>query len=175
MGDADGRGESMAKKAKKAAPEGEAAEGGEAGGGKKKKLIAIAAVVLLLGGGGGGWFLMKKKGPEQAAVEVKKPLAFVDVGDIVLNLASETPGDKPRFLRVKIALELKDAVVAKDVQPLMPRVLDIFQVFMRELRPSDIEGSGGIHRLREELLRRVNLAVFPSKIDAVLFKELVLQ
>lgn len=163
----------MAKK-KKAAPEGEATDGGEAGGGGKKKLIMIAAAVLLLGGGG-GFFMMKKKAPDPAAVEVKKPVAFVDVGDIVLNLASETPGDKPRFLRVKIALELKDALVAKDVQPLLPRVLDIFQVFMRELRPSDIEGSGGIHRLREELLRRVNLAVFPSRIDAVLFKELVLQ
>ena len=164
----------MAKKPKKA--EGEAAEGAPApeGGGGKKKLIIIAAALLLLGGGGGGWFLMKKKAPEQVA-EVKKPAAFLDVGDIVLNLAQENASDRQRFLRVKIALELKDPLVAKDVTPLMPRVLDIFQVFMRELRPSDVEGSGGIHRLREELLRRVNLAVFPSKVEAVLFKELILQ
>jgi flagellar FliL protein len=163
----------MAKKAKKPAAEGDAAPEGAAGGGKKK-LIAIAAAALLLGGGG-GWFLLKKKAPDQQVAEVKKPVAFVDVADIVLNLALEAPGDKPRFLRVKIALEVKDAKVVSEVQPLMPRVLDIFQVFMRELRPSDIEGSGGIHRLREELLRRVNLAVFPTKVDAVLFKELVLQ
>ena len=164
----------MAKKAKKAAPEGEAAPEGAASGGAKKKLIAIAAAVLLLGGGG-GWFLLKKKAPDQQVAEVKKPVAFLDVADLVLNLALDNPNDKPRFLRVKIALELKDSGLAKEVQPLMPRVLDIFQVFMRELRPSDIEGSGAVHRLREELLRRVNLAVFPTKVDGILFKELVLQ
>lgn len=165
--------ERMAKKAKTAAPEEEGAEGGAGGG--KKKLIIIAAAALLLGGGGGGWFLMRKPAHDEHAAEVKKPVAFLDVGDIVLNLAQDNPGDKPRYLRVKIALEVKDAKIVGDVQPLMPRVLDIFQVFMRELRPSDIDGSGGVHRLREELLRRVNIAVFPSKVDAVLFKELVLQ
>lgn len=164
----------MAKKAKKAAPEGEAPEG-EAKAGGKKKLIIIVAAVLLLGGGGGGWFFMRKKAPETPVAEIKKPVAFLDLSDIVLNLAQEGTADRARFLRVKIALETKDALVAKEIQPLIPRVLDIFQVFMRELRPSDIEGSGGIHRLREELLRRVNLAVFPNKVDAVLFKELVLQ
>jgi flagellar FliL protein len=164
----------MAKKAKKA-PEGEAPAEGEGGGGGKKKLIIIVAAVLLLGGGGGGFFLMKKKAPDAHAAEVKKPVAFLDVADIVLNLAQDNPTDKPRFLRAKIALELKDSKAADEVKPLMPRVLDIFQVFMRELRPSDVEGSGGVHRLREELLRRVNLAVFPNKVDAVLFKELILQ
>lgn len=165
----------MAKKAKKAAPEGEAPEGEAKAGGGKKKLIIIVAAVLLLGGGGGGWFFMRKKAPETPVAEIKKPVAFLDLSDIVLNLAQEGTADRARFLRVKIALETKDALVAKEIQPLIPRVLDIFQVFMRELRPSDIEGSGGIHRLREELLRRVNLAVFPNKVDAVLFKELVLQ
>jgi flagellar FliL protein len=58
---------------------------------------------------------------------------------------------------------------------LLPRVTDIFQVFARELRASDLEGSGGIYRLREELLRRVNVAVYPSKVDAVLFKEVIVQ
>lgn len=169
----------MAKKAKKVASEidGEEDEaGGEAkGGGGKKKLIMIAGAALLVAGGGGVYFLTKKPAPPPVVVEAKKPVAFVEVGDILLNLASETPGEKPRFLRAKISLELKDALVAKDVQPLLPRVFDIFQVFLRELRPSDIEGSAGIHRLREELLRRVNIAVSPSKVDAVLFKELVLQ
>jgi flagellar protein FliL len=29
--------------------------------------------------------------------------------------------------------------------------------------------------LKEELLRRVNLAVYPSKVEAILFKELLIQ
>jgi len=164
----------MAKKAKKAASEDGAAEDGKAAGGAKKKLAVIAAAVLLLGGGG-GFYLMKKKPDAEHAQEARKPVAFLDVSDIVVNLAQESSADKPRLLRAKIALEVKDAKAVTEVQPLMPRVLDIFQVFLRELRPSDIEGSGGLYRLREELLRRVNLAVFPNKVDAVLFKELVVQ
>ncbi|WP_375459917.1 flagellar basal body-associated protein FliL [uncultured Enterovirga sp.] len=163
----------MAKKAKpNAAPEGEAVEGEKPAG--RKKLVIIVAAVLLLGGGG-GWFVMRKPAPDQNAAAAKKPVAFLDVADMVVNLASEPNQDRPRFLKLKVALEMKDAKIVGDVQPLLPRVQDIFQVFVRELRASDLEGSGGIHRLREELLRRVNLAVFPSKIDAVLFKEVIVQ
>jgi flagellar protein FliL len=62
-----------------------------------------------------------------------------------------------------------------ELQPMMPRVLDTFQVFMRELRPQDLEGSAGLYRLKEELTRRVNVAVFPARVEAVLFKELMVQ
>jgi flagellar FliL protein len=57
----------------------------------------------------------------------------------------------------------------------MPRVMDAFQTYLREMRPNDLEGSAGLYRLRDELTRRVNLAVAPTKINAVLFKEIVVQ
>ena len=86
------------------------------------------------------------------------------------------PGqEKPKFAKLKIALELKDAKVEAEVKPLLPRIEDTFQVYMRELRASDLDGSAGIYRLREELLRRVNVAIYPAKVDAVLFKEVVVQ
>lgn len=164
----------MAKKAKpKAAPEGEGADAAPKGG--KKKLVIIVAALVVLGGGGAGWFLTRKPAPDAHAVEAKKPVAFVDIAEMMVNLASEPSGERPRFLKLKVALEVKDAKVATEVQPLLPRVQDIFQVFVRELRASDLEGSGGIYRLREELLRRVNLAVSPTKVDAVLFKEVIVQ
>ena len=53
--------------------------------------------------------------------------------------------------------------------------MDAFQTYLREMRPSDLEGSAGLYRLRDELTRRVNLAVAPTKINAVLFKEIVVQ
>ncbi len=166
----------MAKKAKpKAAPEGEAGEEAPAAGGGKKKIVIALAVVLLLGGGAGGWFFFKKPRADAHVAEVKKPVAFLDVAEMVVNLASEPNGERPRFLKLKVALELKTSKIVDDVKPLLPRVQDIFQVFVRELRASDLEGSGGIHRLREELLRRVNLAVFPNRVDAVLFKEVIVQ
>ena len=45
----------------------------------------------------------------------------------------------------------------------------------RELRKSDLEGSAGIYRLKEELRRRINVAIFPAQVDAILFKELLVQ
>jgi flagellar FliL protein len=57
----------------------------------------------------------------------------------------------------------------------MARVLDAFQVYLRELRRSDLEGSAGIYRLREELQRRVNLAVYPASVENILFKEILIQ
>ena len=163
----------MAKKATAPAPE---AEGGEAAPAKKSKLklVVIAAAVLALGGGG-AWFALGRGGHAKATVADKKPISFVDIKEMTVNLAAEPNQEKPRFLKLKVALEVKDPKIVTEVQPLLPRVEDIFQVFVRELRASDLEGSGGIYRLREELLRRVNVAVAPSRVDAVLFKEVIVQ
>ncbi|HSJ40876.1 MAG TPA: flagellar basal body-associated FliL family protein, partial [Xanthobacteraceae bacterium] len=61
------------------------------------------------------------------------------------------------------------------IKPSMPRVTDIFQTYLRELRPADLNGSAGLCRLKEELTKRVNVALAPSQVSAVLFKEVVVQ
>jgi flagellar protein FliL len=156
-------------------------------GGGKIKLIggALAAVALL--GGGGWWFFLKGKPKQEVAAQQgaqgavasnagpRKPSAFLDLPELTVNLAAGGQQDRQQFLRMKIALEVQEQKVVTEIQPMMPRVLDTFQVFMRELRPQDLEGSAGLYRLKEELTRRVNVAVFPAKVDAVLFKELMVQ
>ena len=171
----------MAKKPKKAPVEGEAAAA-DAPKSKKKLIIIAAAALLVLGGGGGGAFVMMKKraavptdGEHAAQVEEKKPVVFLDVREMILNLTPEANQDKAKFAKIRIALELKDSKVESEVKPLMPRVEDTLQVYMRELRASDLSGSAGLYRLREELLRRVNLATYPAKVEAVLFKDVILQ
>ena len=72
-------------------------------------------------------------------------------------------------------LEVEDQKLAEQIKPLLPRVMDAFQTYLREMRSSDLEGSAGLYRVRDELTRRVNLAVAPTKINAVLFKEIVVQ
>ena len=161
----------MAKSPKKPPEDGAEDSESPAGGGRKKLVIAAAIAVLVAGAG--GWFALGR-GAKHAGPE-KKPVAFLDVREMIVNLAGEPNQERPRFLKFKVALELKDPKIMTDVQPLLPRVEDIFQVFVRELRASDLEGSGGIHRLREELLRRVNLAVAPTRVEAVLFKDVILQ
>ena len=93
-------------------------------------------------------------------------------GDAV---ASGAPGERVQYLRLKIVLELKEEKQIEAIKPTMPRVTDIFQTYVRELRPSDLNGSAGIFRLKEELTKRVNAAVAPIQVSAVLFKEVVVQ
>ena len=170
----------MAKTAK-TEEEGAAEEAPKGGKGGKKKLIIIGAAVLLLAGGGGGaaWFFLLKKPPAQdqaaEAAKAKKPVTFLDMKDMMIGMTNGGQQERQPVMKIKVSLEIGDPKVAEEVKPLLPRVEDAFQVFMRELRPSDLEGSADMYRLKEELLRRVNVTVYPAKVDAVLFKELLVQ
>jgi flagellar FliL protein len=143
----------------------------------KRKLIMIGgALALVLVLGGGGWFFfMRGHGEEkQAAVPPPKPPVFLDVPEVLVNLAN-APGERVQYLKVRVVLEVKDQPLVAQIQPTMPRVMDLFQTYMRELRPGDLNGSIGLFRLKEELTRRVNAAIAPSQVNAVLFKEIVIQ
>ena len=141
------------------------------------KLIAIAAGGLVaLGGIGGGayhFLLAHKAEPATAANQVKPPV-FFDLPDVLVNLSS-TGGDHTQYLKVKVVLELPDQALSAQIEPVMPRIMDTFQTYLRELRPTDLDGSAGLYRLKEELTRRVDAAIAPNHINAVLFKEIVIQ
>jgi flagellar FliL protein len=151
----------------------------------KKKLFALpplklliiggAALLVLAGGGAGAWFFLFA-GKHEAKVEAPavKPAVFVDLPEVVVNLSN--PGtERTQYLRVKVVLELPDQKMIEQIQPIMPRVMDAFQTYLRELRPTDLDGSVGLYRLKEELTRRVNASIAPSHVSAVLFKEIVVQ
>jgi flagellar FliL protein len=170
----------MASKPKKEeAPETEAEEPAEGEAQPKKKLpfkliIMAAAGILVLGGGGaGGYFMLRHKESKPAEAAVK-PAVFIDVPEVLVNL-SNTGTDRTQYLKVKVVLEVPDAALKEQIAPVMPRVMDTFQTYLRELRPTDLEGSAGLYRLKEELTRRVNAAISPNRITAVLFKEIVVQ
>ena len=142
----------------------------------RKMMTIVAAAVLLAGGGGGAYFFFFKRAPEhkEAAKPVVKPSVFVDLPDVLVNL-SNAANERTQYLKVKIVLELPTAEVMTEIQPLMPRVMDSFQTYLRELRPTDLDGSAGLYRMKEELTRRVNAAVAPNRVTAVLFKEIIVQ
>ena len=143
---------------------------------KKLIMIAAAALVVVAGGGGGAWFFLagKKPSEEKPAPVAVKPPAFLDIPEVLVNLSSQTNG-RVHYLKAKIVLEVSDQKIADEIKPVLPRVMDSFQTYLREMRQSDLEGSAGLYRVRDELTRRVNLAVAPSRINAVLFKEIVVQ
>ena len=140
----------------------------------KLKLIIIAVVgVAVLGGG--TWFMFFRSHEEvHAEAAAPKPPTFIDVPDILVNLAGQ-PGERVQYLKAKIVLEVKDALQVEQIKPTLPRVSDMFQTYLRELRPSDLNGSVGMFRLKEELTKRVNAAISPGEVSAVLFKEILVQ
>ncbi len=140
------------------------------------KLVVIAAAALIVLGGGGAAAYFVFGGKHQAKTEgpVVKPVAFMDIPDVVVNL-SATGSERTQYLKVRVVLEVPEQAVIAQITPLLPRVMDAFQTYLRELRPADLEGSAGLYRLKEELTRRVNASIEPAHINAVLFKELVVQ
>jgi flagellar protein FliL len=125
----------------------------------------IVAALFLMGGG--------DEDAEMATVEEAEPPVFYDMPEFLVNMAAT---DGPiRYLKLRVSIELPNAEVQPEIELLMPRVIDGFQVYLRELRPEDLEGSAGVVRMKEELLRRLNLAVEPHNIRDVLFKEIVIQ
>lgn len=138
-------------------------------------LIAVGAVVALGAIGGGAYFFFGHKKEQVAAVEKVKPPVFLDLPDVLVNLSSAGGSDHTQYLKVKVVLELPDEAMSTQIQPVMPVIMDAFQTYLRELRPTDLDGSAGLYRLKEELTRRVDAAIAPSRINAVLFKEIVIQ
>lgn len=167
------------------------------GGGKKfnaKKIVlfVVLPLFLLVGGGAGLYFsgtldkILKKdaevaegeaadshgkaaKGEHGAATGV----AFLEIPNMLVNLSG--PDEQPRYLRLKVQLELANAADMAAVQAVMPRVVDQFQTYLRELRIKDLHGSAGIYRLQMELLSRVNAAAYPTEVKDVLFQEILIQ
>ena len=190
-----------ADKAGAADDQAEAVEGAEGEGAGKKKpplmmLIAagVGALVVLGGGGVGAFALLGPKPPPAAhklppkAKSDKKDdkadpnapqvqdgpdgVVFYTLPDIVVNM--QTPDGKPTFLKLKLAFELPDHTTADTMDAEMPRLNDVFQTFLRELRPEDLAGSEGTLQLRAELQRRVNLVIAPSKVNGVLIEEMLI-
>jgi flagellar FliL protein len=100
-------------------------------------------------------------------------VTFYTLPDMVVNIQGAE--GRPTFLKLKLTLEMKDAALAEHLQAEMPRMQDMFQGFLRELRPEDLAGSAGSFQLRAEILRRVNLIAAPGKVDAVLIEEMLVQ
>lgn len=183
------------------APPAEDAEGGdtgeEEGGGlnaKKIVLFVVLPLFLLAGAGGGLYFsgmldkFLKKDGAateehgesgghgEEAKGghgEGASDAFFLEIPNMLVNL-SGTEG-QPRYLRLKVQLELESSEDMHAVEAVMPRVVDQFQTYLRELRVKDLKGSAGMYRLQMELLSRVNAAAYPVEVKDVLFQEILIQ
>src|SRR5580698_1248881 len=185
----------MAKKEKEKAPEAEdAAEKPEGAEGAAKKgllgkllnkkmlMIAVPALVVVLAGAGAGTYFFvikphnaeKNKVAKADAIPLTPPqVAFSDVPDILVNIQSND--GTPAYLKLSVSLEMDNDLAKTGMTALMPRLVDQFQSYLRELRLEDLKGSEGVLRLKEELLRRADAAAAPYKVRDVLLKQMIIQ
>jgi flagellar FliL protein len=98
---------------------------------------------------------------------------FYTLPDFLINL--NTGGKQTSFLKAVIVLEVKNEAEVPLIEANLPRLMDGFNTYLRELRASDLSGTAGIQRLREELLLRANKSLAPVQINDVLFKSIVVQ
>ena len=113
----------------------------------------------------------KDKGPNPIS-QGPDGMVYYTIPDLVANIQSAD--GRPTYLKVKLALELKDESVAESIEPNMPRLTDMLQTFMRELRPEDLAGSQGNYELRLEFQRRIDLVIAPAKVNSVLIEEMLI-
>ena len=156
--------------------------GGGKAPGRRKLLLLLGVVVLLAGGAGGLWVSGALSGllghakvvEEQPAKPPARPaLVFMELPDMVANL--NVGARRAAFVKLKAKLELARTEDQAIVTAAMPRLLDLFQTYLREMRPEELRGSAGTYRLREELIARANVAAHPARVVDVLFTELLVQ
>ena len=149
--------------------------------GKGKLLILVCGVVLLLGIGAGLWFTgilpgmlgMKKEDPQKDAVAKPVPPSYLDLPELVANLNGNP--QRPSYIKIVARLEIPKPDDVDKVRAVMPRLQDMMQTYMREMRPDELRGSAGTYRLREELIARANTAAAPAKVSDVLFTQMLIQ
>lgn len=148
--------------------------------GKKLVLFVVAPLVFLLIAGAAAWSFLGggETKPEVKDVELAKAnepteILFYELPEMLVNLNSG--GRKASYLKVKVSLEVDRQSALKELETKLPRVIDDFQIYLRELRIEDLNGSAGMFRLKEELLRRVNTSLYPTKVKDVLFNEMLVQ
>lgn len=144
-------------------------------------IIGAAAAVVLIGGAGLYFFLSSGSSADAGAHGgAGHEVAAVPADTFIFNLEPmmvnlNSVDGQQNYMKLTVALEVANEETMVEIQPRLAKVVDAFQVYMRELRKSDLEGSAGIYRLKEELLRRVNLAVYPARVESILFKEILVQ
>lgn len=152
---------------------------------KKKKIWIVTAAGIALAGVSlyftqGLWKgLIFKPSPMLEASAQKEQAGktvYFDVSNIVVNLRQTQKNKKPVYLKLSVMMELNNQSEHEILHLMRPKIIDQFQVYLRELTVEDLSAAeGGLQRLREELLIRINTITAPLKVKDILFKDVLIQ
>ncbi len=143
----------------------------------KKRLLLLALPLVLGATGAGLWFSGVAPhllaGSKPAARKAGPAPVYVELPEMVANLNGSTR--RSSFVKLAVRIELEKAGDVQAFNEVEPRVIDLFQTYLRDMRPEELRGSEGTYRLREELIARANLVAAPVRVVDVLFTELLVQ
>ncbi len=157
----------------------------------KAAKFAVPAIALLLGVGGGVGGAMMMGGGDKAAAEGEAPAeggegapaegaaakppptgaSVTNIGTFTVNLRGSGGG---RVLRVEVQVETK-AAHAESVTAKSAQIRDSIITAVSDYTWSELEGTDGKVRLRDELLTRVNGITAPTVVDRLYFTQFVVQ
>ena len=154
--------------------------------GKKLVIFILLPVILIAGAVGAaialGLFdgLLGGEAPEgeQQVEEAKAPVIeppgiFYEMEERTVSLSGT--GTRKNFLVLEVQLELEDPAAVQRMDQLRPKVVSEFNVFLRELRPEELNGSEGAYLVREELYRRVSQVLAPTPVKDLLLVKMLVQ
>jgi len=98
------------------------------------------------------------------------PAAFVFLTPMVISLGPES---RSKHLKVTLAIDVAPGREA-EVEPLVPRVIDILQGYLRAVDEREFEIPRSMERLRAQMLRRVQLVTPPGAARDLLIQEFIL-
>lgn len=152
---------------------------------KKGKGRMILGVLLALAGAAGGYVAVSQglipggaasatadasPGADHVQPEALPNVQFVDLGPIIVSV---NPGGDSRHLRFHAQLEVPDAHTA-EVEKMRPRILDVFNGYLRALELRDLQDPLALPRMRGHLLRRASVVLGEGRVRDVLVTEFVL-
>jgi flagellar FliL protein len=169
----------------------ESDEGGENSSPKKKPFYKNVMLLGIMGGSivaiGAGLFFTKsmwmpifvksseEEKPTKKELQPSKALYF-ELANIVVNLRQTQKNKKPVYFKLSVMIEVEAQNELDALNAIKPRIIDQFQVYLRELTVEDLSASeGGLQRLREELLIRINGVTKPLVVKDMLFKDVLIQ
>lgn len=145
---------------------------------KAPKTGLIIGLVLALAGAGGGFFAVQSgllfgaPAPEATEAEIKAlpDVSFVPVERLVVSLG---PKSGNRNLIFGAQLEVAAGYEA-DVEKVLPRVVDVLNGYLRAVDLAELEDPSALHRLRAQMLRRIQIVTGEGRVRDLLIMEFVL-
>jgi flagellar FliL protein len=144
---------------------------------RRSRLPLVLALALAPVAAGGAFYavwsgLLGASFPPAAAArapDALPPMAFVPLDPIIVTLSA---GTRTRHLRFAAQIEVEPARTA-EVQSILPRLLDVLNVYLRALDPAELDDPAALLRLRGQMLRRLRMVAGEGRVRDLLVTEFV--